>query len=225
MLDESQYSDFDLNESFDDETDARPFAETDPNVHLIDESFVVDKPRIERAVREILIAIGENPDREGLVETPARVARMYAELFQGLNQDPAKHLRKFFTEKYNSMVIVRDIEFHSMCEHHLLPFVGKAHIGYIPRGRVVGLSKLARVVETVARRPQLQERMTETIADLLKDELDAAGVGVVIEATHSCMTLRGVKKRGAFCVTSAMKGSFRSDARTRAEFLKLAMDK
>ena len=185
--------------------------------------FAVDKPRIERAVREILLAIGENPDREGLVETPARVARMYEELFQGLGQDPAVHLKKFFTEKYDSMVVVRDIEFHSMCEHHLLPFVGKAHIGYIPQGKVVGLSKLARVVETVARRPQLQERMTETVAHLLMNELNALGVGVVIEATHSCMTLRGIKKPNSRCITSAMTGVFMDDASTRSEFLNLVM--
>ncbi len=221
MLDETHYSEFGAN---------GPPPEDDDSgsgfyVHEIDESFEVDKPRIERAVREILIAIGENPDREGLIETPARVARMYAELFRGLNQQPAKHLKKFFTEKYDSMVIVRDIDFNSMCEHHLLPFTGKVHIGYIPDGRVVGLSKLARVVETVARRPQLQERMTETIASLLKDELGARGAGVVVEATHSCMTIRGVKKPDAYCVTSAMKGTFRTDARTRAEFLNLALKK
>lgn len=192
---------------------------------ILNENIVVDQPRIERAVREILLAIGENPDREGLVETPQRVARMYAELFQGLSQDPAVHLRKFFTEKYDSMVIVKDIEFHSMCEHHLLPFIGKVHIGYIPRGRVVGLSKLARVVDTVSRRPQLQERMTETIADLLMSELDALGVGVVVEASHACMTLRGVRKPGSYCVTSAMKGTFRSRPSTRAEFLNLALQK
>ncbi len=185
----------------------------------------VDKPRIERAVREILLAIGEDPDREGLLETPQRVARMYEELFQGLRQDPAEHLQKFFTEEYDSMVIVKDVEFHSMCEHHLLPFVGKAHIGYIPQGKVVGLSKIARVVETVARRPQLQERMTETIANLLMDELNALGVGVVVEATHACMTLRGVRKPGSMCVTSAMKGSFRKNTKTRAEFLNLALQK
>ena len=187
------------------------------------ERFEIDKPRIERAVREILCAIGEDPDREGLIETPQRVARMYAELFQGLHQDPAQHLQKFFTEEYDSMVIVKDVDFHSMCEHHLLPFVGKAHIGYLPQGRVVGLSKIARGVETVAKRPQLQERMTETIANLLMEKLNARGVGVVIEATHSCMTLRGIKKPGSLCVTSAMKGSFRDYAKTRAEFLKLAL--
>ena len=148
---------------------------------------------------------------------------MYEELFQGLGQDPAVHLKKFFTEKYDSMVVVRDIEFHSMCEHHLLPFVGKAHIGYIPQGKVVGLSKLARVVETVARRPQLQERMTETVAHLLMNELNALGVGVVIEATHSCMTLRGIKKPNSRCITSAMTGVFMDDASTRSEFLNLVM--
>jgi len=187
--------------------------------------FQIDQPRIARAVREILCAIGEDPKREGLLETPQRVARMYAEMFQGLGQDPRVHLRKFFTEQYDSMVIVRDVDFHSMCEHHLLPFIGKVHIGYIPQGRVVGLSKLARVVETVARRPQLQERMTETIAELLTSELNALGVGVVVEATHSCMTLRGVRKPGSYCVTSAMKGTFRSNAKTRSEFLKLALKK
>ncbi|MBR4752427.1 MAG: GTP cyclohydrolase I FolE [Thermoguttaceae bacterium] len=220
MIDETHFS-----ESEPDDVAIDERSEASAYVHEIDESFEVDKPRIERAVREILLAIGENPEREGLLETPARVARMYAELFQGLNQDPAKHLQKFFTEKYDSMVIVRDVEFHSMCEHHLLPFSGKVHIGYIPQGRVVGLSKLARVVETVSRRPQLQERMTETIADLLKNELGALGVGVVVEATHSCMTLRGVKKPGSYCVTSAMKGTFRSNAKTRAEFLNLALKK
>ena len=196
-----------------------------PENLAIDKDFHVDQERIARAVREILCAIGENPDREGLAETPQRVARMYAELFQGLNQDPAKHLQKFFTEKYDSMVIVKDVEFHSMCEHHLLPFIGKAHIGYLPKGKVVGLSKIARVVETTARRPQLQERMTETIADLLMRELNALGVGVVIEASHACMTLRGVRKPGSYCVTSAMKGTFRTNASTRAEFLNLALRK
>ncbi len=197
----------------------------DEKFEPLGDDFEVDKARIERAVREILAAVGENPDREGLVETPARVARMYAEMFRGLKTDPARHLQKFFTEKYDSMVIVKDIEFHSMCEHHLLPFVGRVHIGYIPQGRVVGLSKLGRVVDDFARRPQLQERMTEGIADLLMNELNALGVGVVVEATHSCMTLRGIKKRGSVCVTSAMKGSFRKNDKTRAEFLKLALRK
>ena len=181
----------------------------------------VDLARIERAMREILIAVGEDPDREGLCETPARVARMYAELFSGLHESPRVHLKKFFAEKYDEVVLVRDISFNSMCEHHFMPFMGKAHIGYLPDGRVVGLSKLARVVEGVARRPQVQERMTETIADLLVDELQAKGVAVVIEAVHTCMTVRGVRKPGSLCVTSAMKGLFRSRASSRAEIMTL----
>jgi len=185
------------------------------------DGFVVDQPRIEKAVREILIAVGEDPDREGLLETPARVGRMYAEMFRGLHEDPRIHLRKFFTEKYDEIVLVRDISFSSMCEHHMLPFLGKAHIGYMPEGKVVGLSKLARVVEVVARRPQVQERMTETIADLMTDELGARGVAVVIEATHSCMTIRGIRKPGSLCVTSAMRGIFRSNLSSRSEVMTL----
>ena len=181
----------------------------------------VDHLRLERAVREILAAIGEDPDREGLRETPGRVARMYAELFGGLHEDPRQHLRKFFTAQYDEMVLVKDIDFVSMCEHHLLPFMGKAHIGYIPSGRVVGLSKLARVVEVVSKRPQLQERMTETIANMLIEELDVKGVAVVLEATHSCMTIRGVRKPGSLCVTSAMKGLFRSNLSSRSEVISL----
>jgi GTP cyclohydrolase I len=181
----------------------------------------VDLPRIERAVREILAAVGEDPLREGLLETPARVARMYAELLSGLREDPRQHLKKFFQEKYDEIVLVRDIGFNSLCEHHLLPFIGHAHIGYMPNGRVIGLSKLARVVEVVARRPQVQERMTETIADLLVEELDAKGVAVVIEASHSCMTIRGVRKPGSLCVTSAMKGIFRANLSSRSEVMTL----
>jgi GTP cyclohydrolase I len=181
----------------------------------------IDLKRIERAVREILAAVGENPDREGLRETPARVARMYAELFKGLHQDPRVHLQKFFTEKYDEIVLVRDISFNSMCEHHMMPFMGKAHIGYLPNGRVIGLSKLARVVEGVARRPQVQERMTETIADLLVEELEAKGVVVVMEAVHTCMTVRGVRKPGAICVTSAMRGAFRTNPSSRSEIMTL----
>lgn len=181
----------------------------------------VDYARIERAVREILLAVGEDPDREGLRETPARVARMYAEMFAGLRQDPRVHLQKFFTEKYDEVVLVRDISFNSVCEHHMMPFMGKAHIGYMPHGRVVGLSKLARVVEGVARRPQVQERMTETIAKLLEEELQVKGVAVVIEAVHTCMTVRGVRKPGSLCVTSAMKGMFRSNPSSRAEIMTL----
>ena len=181
----------------------------------------VDLERIARAVREILIAVGEDPDREGLQETPRRVAKMYAEMFSGLHDDPRPHLSKVFTEKYDEVVLVRDISFCSMCEHHLLPFIGKAHIGYVPNGKVVGLSKLARLVEVVSRRPQVQERMTEQIADLLVSELDAKGVAVVVEATHSCMTIRGVKKPGSLCVTSAMKGIFRSNLSSRSEIMQL----
>jgi GTP cyclohydrolase I len=181
----------------------------------------VDTKRIERAVREILVAVGEDPNREGLRDTPARVARMYVELFAGLHDDPRVHLRKFFTEKYDEMVLVRDISFNSMCEHHLMPFTGVAHVGYIPNGKVVGLSKLARVVESVSRRPQVQERMTEDIANLLIDELEVKGVAVVIEATHSCMTVRGVRKPGSICVTSAMKGIFRSNLSSRSEVMQL----
>lgn len=181
----------------------------------------VDQPRIERAVREILAAVGEDPDREGLLETPARVARMYAELFSGLHDDPRVHMQKAFTEKYDEIVLVRDISFNSICEHHLLPFMGKAHIGYMPSGRVVGLSKLARVVEVVSRRPQVQERMTETIADLIIDELGARGAAVVVEASHTCMTIRGVRKPGSLCVTSAMKGIFRSNLSSRSEVMAL----
>ncbi|MDZ4818519.1 MAG: GTP cyclohydrolase I FolE [Planctomycetota bacterium] len=181
----------------------------------------VDLPRIQRAVREILAAVGENPDREGLLETPARVARMYAELFSGLHEEPAEHLKKFFTETYDELVLVRDISFNSMCEHHLLPFIGVAHIGYIPNGKVIGLSKLARVVEVVSRRPQVQERMTETIAQLLIQELNVKGVAVVVEASHSCMTIRGIRKPGSLCVTSAMKGLFRSNVSSRAEVMTL----
>ena len=184
-------------------------------------SHEVDLPRIERAVREILIAVGEDPDREGLRETPARVARMYRELFSGLHTDPRIHLQKFFTEKYDEMVLVKDISFNSMCEHHMLPFIGKAHIGYVPNGKVVGLSKLARVVEEISHRPQVQERMTEQIANLLVEELQVKGVAVVIEAAHSCMSIRGVRKPDSVCVTSAMKGLFRSNLSSRSEVMNL----
>ncbi len=184
----------------------------------------VDHARIERAVREILIAIGEDPDRDGLLETPARVARMYAEVFAGLRADPARHLQRVFDERYDEIVLVRDIEFASMCEHHLLPFTGRVHIGYLPNGKVVGLSKLARVVEDVSRRPQVQERMTETIADLVETELAVRGVGVVIQATHACMTIRGVRRSGSLCVTSAMRGVFRENEASRQEILGLILN-
>jgi GTP cyclohydrolase I len=181
----------------------------------------IDQDRIRRAVREILLAVGEDPDREGLAETPDRVARMYAEVFQGLHQDPSVHLKKFFTQDYDEMVIIPDITFESFCEHHLLPFTGKAHIGYLPTGKVVGLSKIPRVIDVLARRPQVQERLTVQVAELLMKELDARGVAVVMEATHSCMTLRGVRKTESLCVTSAMLGTFRESHATRAEFLAL----
>src|SRR5262245_60649015 len=181
----------------------------------------VDHERIEAAVREILLAVGEDPDREGLEETPARVARMYAELFAGLHRDPRELLQKTFRQKYDEMVVVRDIRFESVCEHHLLPFFGKAHIAYLPQGKIVGLSKLARAVEVLSRRPQVQERMTEELADLLMAELDARGVGVILEATHTCMTIRGVRKPDSVCGTSAMRGIFRENQATRSEFLAL----
>ncbi len=181
----------------------------------------VDLPRIERAVREILAAVGENPNREGLLETPGRVARMYAELFSGLHSEPARHLKKVFVEEYDELVLVRDITFNSMCEHHLLPFIGKAHVGYLPNGKIAGLSKLARVVEEVSKRPQVQERMTHTIADLLHRELDAKGVVVVLEAEHSCMTIRGVRKPGSITITSAVRGLFLTNQSSRAEVMSL----
>lgn len=181
----------------------------------------VDLARIEAAVREILEAVGEDPDREGLKATPSRVAHMYKELFGGLFEDPTRHLKVVFSEKYDEMVVLRNISFYSMCEHHLLPFMGKAHVAYIPRGKVVGLSKLARIVESVARRPQVQERLTYQVAELLFEQLDAKGVGVIFEATHTCMTIRGVKKPDAVMVTSAMLGSFRTNLATRNEAIKL----
>lgn len=181
----------------------------------------MDLPRIERAVRDILTAIGENPERPSLAHTPARVARMYAELFSGLHTDPGRHLRSVFEEKYDEMVLVRDISFHSMCEHHLLPFLGVAHVGYIPKGRVAGISKLARVVEEISRRPQVQERMTHQIADLLNEKLEAKGVVVVIEAEHTCMTIRGIRKPGSLTVTSAVRGLFKTNQSSRAEAMAL----
>jgi len=187
---------------------------TDPN-------FKVDKPRIEKAVREILIAVGDDPDREGLQDTPSRVARMYEEVFQGMRRDPHEVLKTVFTEKYEEMVILRDITFNSMCEHHLMPFEGKAHIAYLPNGKVVGLSKLARVVDVFAQRPQVQERLTTQIADILMHELSAQGAAVVIEAVHTCMTCRGVKKPGSVMVTSAVRGVCKTSPATRAEALAL----
>ena len=181
----------------------------------------LDKPRIEAAVRELLLAIGEDPDREGLAETPSRVARMYEEIFGGLEDDPTRHL-KLFDESSEEMVVVRDIPLYSMCEHHLIPFLGKAHIAYIPSdGRVIGLSKLARIVDCFARRPQLQERLTSQVADFLYENLQPMGVAVVIEAEHLCMTMRGARASGAKTMTSALRGTMRSNAKTRAEAMSL----
>ena len=183
----------------------------------------VDQPRIERAIREILLAIGEDPERNGLADTPARVARAYAEQFAGLRQRPEDVLTKVFDADHDEMVLVRDIELYSTCEHHLVPFFGVAHIGYIPneKGQITGLSKLARLVDTYARRPQVQERMTSQIADALVANLEPRGVIVVIEAEHLCMSMRGVRKPGARTVTSAVRGVFRNSARTRAEAMSL----
>lgn len=186
-----------------------------------DEQNDVDLEAIEGAVRTILRAVGEDPDRPGLLDTPRRVARMYEEMFAGLHKDPARHLQVTFPEEYDEMVLVRDIEFTSMCEHHLLPFSGVAHVAYIPKGCVTGLSKLARVVEEVARRPQVQERMTHMIADLIEQELHTKGVAVVIAAEHSCMSIRGVHKPGAKTVTSALRGLFKSNQSSRAEVMAL----
>jgi len=181
----------------------------------------VDLPRIERAVREILIAVGENPDREGLKKTPSRVARAYQELMAGLRDDPRRHLRTIFHESYQEIVLLRDIEFHSLCEHHLLPFTGRAHVAYLPDGRIVGLSKLARVVEEYARRPQVQERLTTQVVDAIMDELNPIGAACVIEAVHTCMTIRGVRKHGSVMVTSELRGIFKENPASRAEILSL----
>ena len=181
----------------------------------------VDTELIEQSVRTILRAVGEDPNRPGLMDTPRRVARMYAEMFSGLKRDPARHLKVAFAEKYDEMVLVRDISFTSMCEHHLLPFSGVAHIAYIPNGHVTGLSKLARVVEEISHRPQVQERMTHEIANLLERELQAPGVAVVIEAEHSCMSIRGIRKPGSKTVTSALRGQFKTDQSSRAEVMAL----
>jgi GTP cyclohydrolase I len=181
----------------------------------------VDVPRIEKAVREILLAVGEDPDREGLLKTPNRVARAYGELVAGLQEDPRRHLKTVFNERYDEIVLLRDIEFHSLCEHHLLPFTGRAHLAYLPDGKVVGLSKLARLVEGFARRPQVQERLTTQIADALMEELSPSGVAVVLEASHTCMTIRGAAKPGSTMVTSALRGIFKDNPSSRAEVLAL----
>ncbi len=181
----------------------------------------IDFPRLEKAVREILFAVGEDPDREGLLKTPNRVARSYAELLAGLRDDPRAHLKTVFHERYDEVVLLRDIEFHSLCEHHLLPFTGRAHVAYLPDGKVVGLSKLARLVEGFARRPQVQERLTTQIADALMEELSPIGAACVIEASHTCMTIRGAKKAGSIMVTSALRGIFKDNPASRSEILSL----
>lgn len=184
---------------------------------------MIDQEKIAAGVRMILEGLGENLKREGLRDTAERVARMYAELLQGSHEDPREHLTVVFDEQHDEMVLVRDVPFSSMCEHHILPFHGRVHAAYIPRGKVVGLSKIARVIESFARRLQVQERMTAQIADLLMEELDPQGVGVVIEASHTCMTMRGVKKPGSLMVTSAMRGTFKTNQATRSEFLSLVL--
>jgi GTP cyclohydrolase I len=186
----------------------------------------MDKERIENAVRELLLAIGEDPNREGLVETPKRVANMYEEIFAGMAEKPESFLKLFNEPGNDEMVVVRDIPLYSMCEHHLLPFMGKAHIAYIPNdGKVIGLSKLARIVGTFAKRPQLQERLTAQVADFVYEQLSAVGVAVVIEAEHLCMTMRGIRAAGSVTQTSALRGLMRKDAKTRAEVISLLMEK
>lgn len=184
--------------------------------------MMINRKRIEKAVREILIAIGENPSRPGVKETPRRVADMYAELFSGLHRDPGKEISIFHNEDHEEMVMVRNIPFYSICEHHLVPFIGKAHVVYIPtKGKVTGLSKLVRVIEGFARRPQVQERLTSQIADCLMERLKPRGVLIIIEAEHLCMSMRGVKKPGAVTTTSAVRGVFQKDVKTRSEALAL----
>lgn len=187
--------------------------------------FGFDLAAIKTAVRTILRAVGEDPDRPGLLDTPRRVANMYKEMFSGLHADPSRHLHVTFPEQYDEMVLIRDINFTSMCEHHLLPFSGVAHVAYVPNGRVTGLSKIARVVEEIARRPQVQERMTQQIADLVNEELATSGVAVVIQAEHSCMAIRGIRKAGSLTITSALRGVFKSNLSSRSEVMALINQK
>jgi GTP cyclohydrolase IA len=187
----------------------------------------LNQEKIKKAVRDILEAIGENPDRDGLKETPRRVAEMYAEIFAGLNKNAKEDLKVGFELGHREMVVLKDIPFYSMCEHHLLPFFGIAHVGYIPakEGRIVGISKIARVVETIARRPQVQERMTTDIVDTIFKTLKATGAGVVLQAEHMCMIMRGIKKPGSNVITSALRGTFKTDGVTRAEFFSIIQGK
>jgi len=211
----------------DDHADQAVISAGDLNVpdalpHAPELSVVVDQERIAAAVREILVAIGEDPDRDGLHDTPARVARMYAETCSGLTDDPSRHLKVTFDAGHDEMILVRDISMYSLCEHHLVPFFGKAHVAYIPNtdGRVTGLSKLARLVDGFARRPQVQERLTTQVADAIERALDPRGVLVVFEAEHMCMAMRGIRKPGSSTVTSAVRGIFREDAAARAEAMR-----
>jgi GTP cyclohydrolase I len=183
----------------------------------------VDTARIEKAIREILLAIGEDPDRDGLLDTPTRVARMYAETCSGLSEDPARHLKVTFDADHDEMIMVRDVPFYSMCEHHLVPFFGQAHVAYIPGtdGRITGLSKVARLVDGFAKRPQVQERLTSQIANAMEDALSPRGIVVILEAEHLCMAMRGVRKPGSTTVTSAVRGIFRTDVAARAEAMRL----
>lgn len=181
----------------------------------------MDKEKIKTAVKLIIEAVGEDPDREGFKDTPKRVAEMYQQIFAGLKENPLKHLSVTFNEQHEEMVLVKNIAFYSMCEHHLLPFSGKAHVCYVPHGKVVGISKLVRVVEGFAKRPQLQERLTKQVADSIMEVLNPFGVAVVIEAEHTCMAMRGVQKPGSSIITSAMRGTFRKNEAQRAEFLSL----
>ena len=181
----------------------------------------LDAAKIEKAVSVILLAVGEDVQREGLRDTPVRVAKMYAELLAGMNHDPKEHLKSVFREDYDEIVLLRDIPFYSICEHHLMPFIGKAHVAYLPDGQVLGVSKLARIVDCFARRLQVQERLTVQIADFLMDNLKPKGVAVVLEASHSCMTIRGIRKPNSAMVTSALRGIFKRDLRSRSEVLSL----
>jgi len=181
----------------------------------------IDLARIEKAAREILLAIGEDIEREGLVNTPRRIARMYAELLAGDREDPKMHVKSIFNENYDEIVLLRDIPFYSVCEHHLMPFIGTAHVAYLPDGVVLGVSKLARIVDCFARRLQVQERLTDQIADFLMKHLKPKGVAVVLEASHSCMTIRGIKKPGSVMVTSSLRGTLRKDPRSRNEIMTL----
>jgi GTP cyclohydrolase I len=188
---------------------------------MAEEKKKIDSERIRRAVQEILLAVGEDLDREGLKKTPDRVARMYGELLGGTFEDPDVHVQSVFTEKYDEIVLLRDIPFYSICEHHLLPFIGKAHVAYLPTGKVLGVSKLARIVDNFSHRLQAQERLTGQIADFLMERLRPQGVAVVLQASHSCMTIRGIRKPGSMMVTSALRGIFKKDARSRSEVLSL----